>query len=177
MRISWSLLKAWSGKNYQMVEDILFRLPSFQSEAMKKGSDVHEYIAENKLDVLDFYTEQTLYEKKFVIPHGEDTFVCILDTYDPEQKFMVDYKVSKSSANSQDKRQLYMYNYLLGLAGEPTCEKGYMVQLKPDNDIEDVEVLSIAEYNISNTEEIEKWIEKNVEELKLYVKETYGIQA
>lgn len=184
MRISWSLLKAFESKNYEQVEAMLFGLPSKSTEAMKKGSDVHEYIARNEVKVMDIYDKDTTqFEDKknginyFVLDYGKDKLVCVIDTLDVDQGFIVDYKVSKSGAGSQDKRQLFMYNWILSLAKLGKCKDGYMVQIDPSREVEDVEVLSIARYDIEDCEFIKKWVDDTVAEIKSWAVEKYGIQA
>lgn len=166
-----------------MVEDIVFRLPSFKSEAMQKGIDVHDYIAENNIKVMDFFTDTTINEKdkqtKFEAKIGKDTLVGILDFYDPVQKFLGDYKVSKASASSQDKTQLFVYNILLDLAGKEICKKGYIIQLDPTREISDVQVLTYAFYSIDDNEELAKvmdWIKKSIVEIKDYFREKYEVE-
>lgn len=183
MRISWSILKAWKGRNYRMVEDMIFRVPTFRSEAMQKGIDVHDYIAQNDIQVMDFFKDTTINEKdkrtKFEAKLGNDVLVGILDFYDPVEGFLGDYKVSKSSASSQDKTQLFVYNILLDLAGQKTCKDGYIVQIDPAREISDVKVLTYAKYDISNNEQLAKvydWIKKSVVEIRDYFKKELGVE-
>lgn len=175
MRISWSILNAWERGDKDSVENMVLRLPTVRSEAMQKGIDVHEYIATNKIQVMDFFSDTTQFEgegkNKFEAKFGEDVLVGIIDIYDPVQSFLCDFKVSKRSAGSQNESQLLLYNLLLGLAGEKMVDTGYMIQIDPNREISDVQVLSYAKHYIADKDDLDDiyfWMKRSVREIKDY---------
>ena len=173
IRVSYSILSAWSkGYKEQAINGIL-RIPIEQNEAMKEGSRIHSLISETKPKLLPFMDDTFIFEdirpekskwvNYFKIRlNDEIDFSMVVDCYSPKRGIIIDWKTGKHKSNKHDKMQLFCYAYALGFRGV-NLTKGVIAKVDSKAQLEDFSAYTIGE---REKKEAEQFIFKNVEEIK-----------
>lgn len=166
--MSFTLLKLIDDNKIQEAVEMLMGLPSEETKAMSEGKEGHKLIEQNRLKLLDGFSDEFEDEKYYRIKFNDNIELSgIIDRYYNKEKTIVDWKFSSRHAREQDIRQLQIYRLF-----KKEAEFGKFVQLKRYKRTGEIKILSEQTYSLNDFTEIflESWINECYEKINYYLK-------
>jgi hypothetical protein len=124
IEIHYSMCKAYLRGNIEDVANMYYGLPTYSSDAMKKGIKIHEKISSEKLRLFEDMGECDWEFKKEKKISDRITYVGTVDCIDWSNHIIYDWKSGTTDVTKIDPMQLYCYSLLFD-----NIQKGRMVKV------------------------------------------------
>lgn len=158
MRVSYTILKKISDGDLQGAIDMMMGIESPATEKMIKGKELHKRIETEHLTPFYHIGGEHLYEEKIEIPLGKHTLVGIIDYFDKEDRFLIDWKYTSRKIEELDEMQLYVYSLL-----KPEAYFGILAKINDKCEV--LEFFGKA-LNDRTRNKAKKWIEEQINTLE-----------